>query len=240
MANLLETKTLKLVMERWNLAMAQFARLNMPRVLPGDAHAIFSIVNYPKTPDEIGIEVKPVVFNLPERANGSPNLFVVVEGRISFDESAIQNDKSLRTMGFNTRAAYFRKKADELEHVYGAHYDFAPDEIGHPAFHAQMRSYLGHNQWVVKYFEMTECTSNDRVDRLLRNVRLPTAQMDFFSFVLQLCADHLLSKDSGEEERAAFGSLKTASASIRGAAFRVPRLANPATQECLRANHWYP
>lgn len=240
MANQIEQRALKLLIERWNAIKTHLNRLNMPNTRPDDGQAIFALIDYPKTAGEIGFKVKSVVFNLPESANGRADLFVVVRGRLYFDEAAVRDNKLLRTLNFGTEAAYFRKKGNELAHVYGAHYDFALNKIGHPAFHAQMKSYAERFHKVAEYFDMAECTTKDLVEGVLRTVRLPSAQMDFFSFVLQLCADHLMHEKSGKEDQAAFGDLRVESAAIHGAAYRVPQLANPAAQACLRANHWYP
>jgi hypothetical protein len=239
MANTLEWRAKKLLVERWNACKTSFSRLNMPGLRPTDGEEIFSLIDYPKVAGQIGFNVKSVVFNLPERANGSPDLFVVVHGRLYFDEDSIRLNL-LRTSNFATEAAYFKKKSDELIHVYGAHCDFAQDVSGHPAFHVQMRSFAGQFDQVAKYFNMTDVASRDLMGGVLRNVRLPSAQIDFFSLVLQLCADHLIDENSGAEELMAFSDLMKASAEIHGAAYLVPQLSNPSAQACLRANHWYP
>jgi hypothetical protein len=75
---------------------------------------------------------------------------------------------------------------------------------------------------------------------MLRNVRVPTAQMDVFSLFVELCADHLLYEQSGPEEREAFNSLLHRSAFCRGAALRLPQLATEEARACYRARHWYP
>jgi hypothetical protein len=64
--------------------------------------------------------------------------------------------------------------------------------------------------------------------------------MDFFSFVLQVFADHLLIEDSGEDKKKAFNTLLSKSAALRGAAARSARLTTEASRRCLRAFHWYP
>lgn len=233
-----EMRALKLLVERWNAVKAQLDQLHMPQARPDDAYRIFNHIE-PKIAGEVGFSVGPVVFNLPERANGRPDLFVVLLGRLHFDELKITNDSKLQIVNFATQVAYFRQKDNDLVHVYGAHYDFALNEIGHPAFHAQMRSYCERYQDVANSFDMT-CTPTDRVKDILRNVRLPSAHMDFFSYVLQLSADHLIDRTSGEADLQAFRELKQAAAIVLGAAFRVPQLANTAAQACLKANHWYP
>jgi len=240
MANPLEQRARKLLVERWNAVKETLGRLNMPDPRPEDAWSLFLLMDPQPNPDEIGFEVRPVVFNFRERANHrTADMYVVVCGRLYFDGAWIRENSLLRTRNFATEVAYFRMNNDGLDHVYGAHYDFEPNKAGHPVFHAQMRSFCERFQQIVDLYEF-ECKPNDLIPGVLRTVRLPSAQMDFFSFVLQLCADHLINEESGQEELAAFKDLRTASAAIQGAGFRFPGFADPAVRGCMRANHWYP
>lgn len=185
-------------------------------------------------------KLKPVVFNVPERAtHGDLNLFVVVEGRVSYQRAAFKASKELRTSGFSTQVAYFRRKRTVLEHVYGAHYDFAPNDKGHPAFHSQIKSFAQLAQIVRDQYKF-ELPDEDRVKGILKTIRTPTAQMDVFSVFVQLCADHLLHEDSAQSEVSAFDTLLTKNGFCVGAAFQLPRLASTEAQGCYRARHWYP
>lgn len=220
--------------------MTVLQRLNAAaEVRPSDGFCVFQPTAVTRE-DVVEFDFKPVVFNGPERAPGlSTNLFVVVEGRLSFRRDLYQSEDLLATHSFSTRAAYFRQKGNGADHIYGAHYDFALDELGHPVFHSQMRSL--NDMWVhvMKHYEL-DGMSDDRIDGILRTVRVPTAQMDVFSFFVQLCADHLLFGQSGPEERDAFSVLLKKSAFMKGAGYQAVRLSNEPARSCYRACHWYP
>lgn len=194
------------------------------------------------TGDVLHFELRPVVFHLPERPNRLfPNLFVAAQGRIAIENGDCDHDSdSLVTHNFSTEVGYFRQKDGGLEHVFGAHYDFARDEVGHPAFHAQMKSFADDfAPLIVREFGVAGI-QDDHVEGILQGVRLPTAQMDFFSFFLQVFADHLLWANSSVAEKSAFNLLLQESIRLKGAAWRVPRLAMPPAPQCYRAGHWYP
>lgn len=183
-------------------------------------------------------DINPVVFNIPERADDQRlDLFVVVRGRLKLEREL--GSKRLDTRGFSTEVAYFRKRGEGLNHVYGAHYDFALNEIGHPAFHAQMKSFASFSSFVNEEFQLRDEVV-DSVKGILKTVRLPTAQMDFFSFVLQIVADHLIYHASDAEQQAAFGSLLNKSRFLQGAGSQIARLGTEVARNCYRACHWYP
>ena len=167
----------------------------------------------------LGLIVGPVVFQVPERPNRTPNLFIVVSGELSFERP---NPKSapLRTKDFATRVAYFRSKPGRLEHVYGAHYDMDEQVRRHPVFHAQFRPYEQFAQCIQTLFHR-----DDEIDgylcNVLRNVRIPTAQMDVFSVLTQICADHLIDEQSTSEVTDAFQRMRIACNFFEGAARRV-------------------
>ena len=208
-------------------------------VSPADGWSIF----HPMPSDTDGyaaFDIQPVVFNLPERADDQRlNLFVVVRGRLKLDRQTAEGDATLATHGFSTEVGYFRKKADKLIHVYGSHYDFSINEIGHPVFHAQMKSFNDFSKYVINEFQFVGAME-DSVQGILKTVRIPTAQMDFFSLILQLIADHLLYYRSDDEQKAAFASLVINNKFLQGAAFQFSRLTTQSASNCYRANHWYP
>ena len=208
-------------------------------VLPSDPWKVFEAED-PSSGNIIRFKLLPIVFNLPERAtHTTPNLFVVVEGWLEFRLDSMRNNSELLTHGFSTKAAYFRKTSGGVAHVYGAHFDFALDELGHPIFHAQMKSFQDLYSYVDAEFQVGgELTDN--VKGILKNVRLPTAQMDCFSFFLQLCADHLLYDQSGPEERGAFNSLLNMGEFLKGAGYQSGRLTAASATSCYRSRHWYP
>ena len=113
----------------------------MIEIRPSDAEGLFALITHPKVAGQIGFEIANVTFNVPERANDATDIYIVATGRIYLDENALNPPGTLKTVSFATEVGYFRKTRRGLEHVYGAHYDFALDEIGQPVFHAQLKSY---------------------------------------------------------------------------------------------------
>ncbi len=128
-----------------------------------------------------------------------------------------------------------------MVHVYGAHYDFASNEIGHPVFHGQMRSFKEFSEVIKnRHYGVEDAELVDLVEGILKSVRLPSAQMDVFSFLLQLVADHLLSPDSGVDDKTRFRELLERSKFIQGLGSQMARLQVPPANVCYRAVHWYP
>lgn len=232
----IEKKAQLLLIGVWNNVRDQFNSLNLPEPRPVDGHRIFSLIEWPKVEGQIAFTINPVTFNVPERANAHPNMYIVAQGRMYLDQAAILDSKKLVTLSFATEVGYFRMSKDKLNHVYGAHYDFSLNEIGHPIFHAQMKSYNDRGNWISQAFEL-DCKPIDYMAHVLGTVRLPTAQMDFFALVLQICADHLINKDSSPEQREAFKRLCEVSQSIQGAGHLWRQLID--APPCMRAQHWY-
>lgn len=230
----------RLLVGQWDLLKTTLRQLSSAaQVQPDDGYRVFQAADS-SSANVVRFKFGPAVFNVPERATSPrPQLFVVVEGSISFRRDCFISHKLLTTDNFFTRAAYFRDRESGPDHIYGAHYDFALDELGHPVFHSQMRGFPEMWASVNEHFG-TEGEPDDHIRGILRNVRVPTAQMDVFAFFLQLCADHLLSRDSGPDERAAFNKLIEKSSFIRGAGYQSARLKAEAARECYRASHWYP
>lgn len=234
--NLVETKAKRLLVDHWSNVCMQLDQLNLPDTRPIDGHQIFELIEYPKVEGRIAFTVNPVTFNVPERADGAADMYITVRGRMYLDEAAVRTSSKLTTVSFGTEVAYFRFRQGKLNHVYGAHYDFSLNEIGHPIFHAQMKSFAARGELVSDVFTL-DCGFEDQIANILRTVRLPTAQMDFFALVLQICADHLISKNSSAEQREAFEDLRLASYSIQGAGHLWPQLAN--APPCMRTQYWY-
>lgn len=231
---------LKRLIDQWTEVRAGLSRINgVAEVRPDESHVFSSVTD--QSPEAAFFELRPVVFNFPEDARHRSNdLYVVVRGLISFRRREFREASRLLTHSFATEVAYFRRRGGSLEHVFGAHYDFSPDSHGHPTFHAQMKSYATFGSFVKQEYRVNDDLSADAVSGVLGRVRIPTAQMDVFSLVVQMCADHLLFAGSAPEETAAFNALLEKNAFCTGAAFQVPRLGAPQARECYRARHWYP
>lgn len=180
------------------------------------------------------------VFKLSERANTVPDMYVVVQGSICVRESD-SSGSSLQTMSFGTRVGYFRSKRDRLEHVYGVHYDMDERGDGHPVFHAQLGPAMEFASAIQNEFRL-DAQLVDHVRPMLRNVRMPTAQMDFFSVCTQLCADHLMSgnpTDDHSQVISAFDDVRSACDFLQGAAHRMTYLNDGRALGCYRSYHWY-
>ena len=186
------------------------------------------------------LDCGPAVFELVERAHGKRRMYVVVKGSICVQESS-PRARSFQTVRFATKVGYFRFKRRELQHVYGVHYDMDEQSDGHPVFHAQMGPAMEFASEIQKRFHVG-AEVHDRVRHVLRNVRTPSAQMDFFSVFTQLCADHLISnRTNGEDQQvtAAFDVVRKACGCLQGAAHRLSHLNSGKAPQCYRSSHWY-
>lgn len=241
------TTTQQRLVQQWDGVIAAMRKLHSSAMVrPDDGWTIFQPAD--KVPGKF--KLTPVVFKLPENSRAGArslrselvlDLYVVVDGSITVlpDES---DRAGLVTEEFKTRVAYFKQRQRGLDHVYGAHCDFALNEVGHPIFHSQLRSFCEYAKLVRERYSVAGDASDDEdsVTRLLQNVRVPTAQMDVFSVFLQLCADHLLSKSSGAGQKSAFDQLVKKNKLLRGAASKAPQMTSQAAASCYRAHHWYP
>ena len=192
------------------------------------------------TGDLVKVDCGPAVFKLCERADGLPEMYVVVKGSICLRGSS-QNAGRLQTMWFETKVGYFRWKRGRLVHVYGVHYDMDERGDGHPVFHGQLGPAKEFASAIEDQFRLGG-ELVDRVGSILRNVRTPTAQMDFFSVCTQLCADHLMAVNPAgnpAQVTAAFDGVRSACDFLEGAAHRLSYLNAGAAPSSYRSSHWY-
>ena len=149
--------------------------------------------------DAINFKTVPVILELPERLNRkSSNILVVLTGKLSFNKSTTKNQ--LITEKYSTSTEYFRKKEGNLIFLGALHHDYDEEEqISHPRFHSQFSNRIMRfkDSYLFKeYPKPEEC----KAFNFLANTRIPTLQLDFFSSLLNLCADHLINdKDSRPE-----------------------------------------
>lgn len=229
------------LVNHWNGVRDHLRRVNSGiQFQPNDGYTIFQ-PDYTKSSDEILVfKIAPVVVNLPERGDKSKSeLFVVAEGELSFNGIQYANTKRLVSSGFATHVGYFRQGSSELQHVYGVHYDFDLRRPAHPVFHAQMTSFGEPFVEHVRQHFSINLPLDDRVKGMLQNVRLPIAQLDFFSLIIQLAADHLMWEHSGDEEKKAFNDLLQLDGNLVGASASAPWLCIGTATPCHRALHWY-
>lgn len=227
------------LLEQWGILQHGLKELRYAaEIIPSDGQSVILHQNT-SISEPIRFSLEPSVFKLPERGHsGVLDIYVVIKGLMEFDRARWSNENKLQTVKFSTRAAYFRHKKGNLEHIYGAHYDFSTDQVGHPAFHAQMNSFQELHEYVNSRFG-TSAPVRDYMSNVLRTVRVPSAQMDFFSLFLQLIADHLLHEESNELELEVFNNLIKRGMNLQGAGSLVPSLSRPGASECYRSTHWY-
>lgn len=221
----------------WQGILASIARMNpATSIKPRSAADVFK-------PDDVSAAPKfnigPVVLNVPERAmDQRSELYVVVQGWITFGPP-LQRGERRTTLHFGTQVGYFRQKNDSLFQVYGIHYDMDKDLPGHPVFHAQMSTQARLAPAVEQLTKLKFNSEPDLCGGLLRNVRMPTAQMDAFSVITQIGADHLVSHLSGPEVHRAFMKLREACDFFLGAGARISYLNTLPATHCYRSTHWY-
>lgn len=190
--------------------------------------------------NRIALKMKPVVFHVPERGDWpSKQIYVVVEGELTFDRAALRADQYLAT-SFKTHVGYFRHKGRELAHIYGAHYDVDEGMIGHPVFHHQIQTMAALGEALEAQFALPIDSRPDLVQHLFRQARVPTAHVDVFSIIAQICADHLLHKGSGAGEKGSFKRVLQSCNVYKGVGHRVARLNSGDAPTCYRSLHWYP
>lgn len=231
-------RVIQRVQNAWTAAIYQMQKMyQASNVRPSGLTDIFK--HDPRAQeDEVGILVGPVVINVPERPNHrSSDLYIVVKGWIRFEGPNFK-DVPLKTKNFGTEIGYFRLKGNVLEHVYGAHYDMDETRFGHPVFHAQIGPQVEFGEQLKEIFSLQNDITNP-LQGLLGTVRTPSAQMDVFAVLIQICADHLLWKDSSTEVKEAFGSVRTACNFLIGAAHRLDFLRTEQAVNCYRSTHWY-
>lgn len=190
--------------------------------------------------DCIALEMKPVVFQVPERGDRpGKQIYVVVEGQLTFDRTALQAGQYLAT-DFKTHVGYFRYKDRVLTHIYGGHYDLDESSLGHPVFHYQIQTMADLGQALEAQFALPVDSREDLVKHLFRQARVPTAHVDVFSIIAQICADHLLHKGSGAGEKGSFKKVLQSCNVYKGVGHRVARLNSGDAPTCYRSLHWYP
>lgn len=229
---------LKRVQGAWDNVLYGMAKMYQScSVRPDSAFEVFRL-DPTAGDDEVKLLINPVVFNVPERATRQQaDLFIVITGWLSFQGPNFR-DGPLKTKSFGTEIGYFRNKGGMLEHVYGAHYDIDESRPGHPVFHAQIAPQMEFGNSVTDRYRV-KGTLENKMGSILGNVRTPSAQMDIFSVITQICADHLMCEKSANEVKNAFTSLRSSCNFFIGAAHRMDYLNTPPANSCYRSTHWY-
>lgn len=238
MAVNLQPTVQRIVNSAWNSFLAEIETMG-GQARPKHPSDVFS---YGRTDEGYLVRLAPVTLRLKEKAAATECvLYVTVKGWLLFPRNADRED--MRVVKYQTHAGYFRLvDGEKLKHVYGVHYDHDDDLPAHPVYHSQMSTMAGfvehvNEAWNSKYDAIEP--DLDLMKGLLRNVRIPTAHMDPFSVLLQIAADHLVSKASNNEVASAYGRLRTALLAFRSSRAGAARLDAVVNQHCFRSGHWY-
>lgn len=247
MTDIAEAAIRSKLLTEWRFTKTQLRRINgVVVVRPTDDQRIVQVGNR-TTETAISIEVGPLVLNVPERGDHHrPRLFVYVKGFLEFSRDAWVQTQSLVTTHTQTEAAYFRADSGgNLVLVYGAHYDYEKRKHGHPVFHLQLRGSLEEYGNLIQSEFSLKGTVEDGIAKMLRNVRAASAQIDAFSCLLQVAADHLLPAAVTPDQREAFNALQGRADLCSPYCQRGKPQALPSTEphsefRCFRVRHWYP
>jgi hypothetical protein len=185
--------------------------------------------------------IKPVAFRLKEKAQDDrADMFVTVQGKVNF---SIDSDMATPlACHFATEVGYFRGGTGKgfVDHVLGIHYDYDNRRAGHPVFHAQLTSCVGHLAIVNDHYRPELQVRSDLMKGIANRVRLPTAHMDPLAVFVQLLADHLLNENSGPVETSAFERARSALMFFKSDPRRSQRLDEVRAEQCFRGPRWYP
>jgi hypothetical protein len=230
-------RVIQRVKTAWEVGLHQMEKMYQASVVRSDLGEIFS--HDPRAhADEVGLLVGPVVFNVPEKpTHRDSNLYIVVKGWLRFEGPNFK-DTPLKTKNFGTEVGYFRLKEGVFHHVYGAHYDMDDERPGHPVFHAQVSPQVEFADHMKAAFRLEGDVENS-LKSLIGIVRTPSAQMDVFAVLTQICADHLLWRDSSVEVKQAFNAVREAGSFMIGAGHRFDFLRSEQAIQCYRSPHWY-
>lgn len=234
-----KANAMQVVSNAWLAVSAQIRRLDSRVTIKPKMSADIFVID-DKVQDGIHFEIKPIVLRVPQKISSKRSgcLYIVIKGKIVF--ALEQKNGRFTTSSFATNIGYFRETNDKIQHVYGAHFDFSPSMVAHPVFHSQIATHVDLFQVVREQHHnvMELDTEADLMSRVLGNVRLPTAQMDFFAVLLQVCSDHLINEMSESSKHFGYEKLREASSFFFGYGVHAG-LRNSSNDNCYRSPYWY-
>jgi hypothetical protein len=113
-------------------------------------------------------------------------------------------NKSVRLRSYSTEISYCRmqnpsNQTGELQPMAGYHYDFeTTSKINHPIFHAQQKLSAG-SRFFAFNDDFTCPVYPDNVQEI-RTLRIPTPQMEIFSAIVMILADHIITNSEAARE----------------------------------------
>lgn len=241
MAHNVKSRANRLLTQSLQDVLANMRRINQNvSHKPTDIHALITHVG--NADDTVSFELGPIVLNIPQKAKaGLPtDFFVVLKGSLILEQEQGTND--FRTVSYATNIGYFQNKKGDLIHTFGAHYDF-DRSFAHPLFHVQMSTHAKYSEHITNNYQSINALSSgaDRLEGITRNVRFPTAQMDFFAVLLQICSDHLVNVKSQDDttQLNAYKNLIMSCSKFRSFFQNHPGLQQSSNTNCHRSQHWY-
>lgn len=185
--------------------------------------------------DNVILKCNPVTCLVPDRArHDNARLYIVFTGHLTL--ASEQVDRHLLTDDYQTNFGYFVVGDGGATHALGGHYDFSPRQFAHPRAHMQLRSQVGlYHEAQSSFRSLTDVPLvHDVMTGVLNRVRPPSAQMDFLSFMLQICADHLVDEKSPPRAVSMFNGLAASCSPLLGYHASMTTGCG-----CHRAPHWY-
>lgn len=225
--------------ESWTELVSSLQKISSDcQVRPEQAAEVFSV----ETIDgkAIKVTINPVVFRLKEKANSErAELLVSVAGALNFAVDHEADDAM--ACHFKTEVGYFKIQGKDLDHIMGIHYDFDDREPLHPVYHAQLTSNARYVESINAHYKQDYQLpdAKDRMKHVARRVRMPTAHMDPLAVFIQILADHLLNKNSGQVELDAFKKARNAAMFFRSDLRQAQRMNDVVANECFRGPRWY-
>jgi len=223
-----------LVLENKNIETLNCKILNEPKFEPKSG-----------TSDNVDFEVLLKFIDVPCRATQSKcrNLDIYLQSRITY-KIISPNEKQI--LQYSTSVQYCKKNDKTLRCIMGYRYDGndVTLQYGHPIFHMHFKNdvlFEVIREVEQNKFDVSELDRSDERDE----VKIPTAQMDFFNAIVGLFADHLYTDENKLTKNATLGKFKLFLEKIDSLLIPCNTVQTklfgngPQTESCL-SNRWYP
>ena len=225
--------------EAWQRVYGSLRKINQDVLLkPTSPSDVIRLLDSSR--DQAKFVLGPIVLFLPYKLSARSNekVYAVIEGSLTLERS--DREEFPRTSHYATHIAYFKPQDNKLIHVFGAHYDFDP-RIAHPVFHVQISSHAKYAESVAQKIHSIVglADDGDKVRGLMGNIRVPTAQMDFFAVFLQVCSDHLVNEKSTSEDRSHYKQIRELSWPFLSYGPSHTGLCESNKNRCFRSQYWY-
>lgn len=143
--------------------------------------------------------IRATLMEVNERASSrkkEKRVNILLDAKLSYDDRETE-----KLTGYQTRLSYFKQKPTlkTNQALEGFHFDYRKNssekiKAGHPVFHAQLDPLAAKAMAQDKGFPIEE--DQETKGRRLRCIRIPSSQMDFFSSIIMLIADHFVNSEN--------------------------------------------